>query len=289
MLATPGVVTPLTADYHVLDPLSSTPMPMQFVTPRASLAFRMKGSHVVARFVSADAEERQRMPALVQHLAKIRHSALAPIIDCSFVNDAMEVVYALRPNATEVTDRKRIVDILLMVSDVADAVGTIASIDRALSCGPFPPGAFVRDEEGGQLVGMGLWAAAYGIDARLPGPPCHLVVCPEMLRGEPRTINTETYWLAYALYELLCAHEPFPIEDEEAYRVAVRDGTSLSLQLLRMDLPLELETILKRAMSPNVEARPTPFDFGWILREFTGVPKKASTDPTGTKPWWKVW
>src|SRR5205823_5597769 len=169
----------------------------------------------------------------------------------------------------------------------------LSSLPGPVRGGPIPPGLVMRDDEGSQLIAAGLWPIAYDLDRtrRAQMSPRHFVESPETLAGLPISEKTDSYHLAYVTFQLLTDHEPFPTEHGEgAYSQAVIEGKSHSLQLLRMDLPLELAAILQRALAQDPSQRPTPFDFGYILREFTGVPQKTSTDPAkGRKPWWQLW
>lgn len=264
---------------------------MQVSTPCGALALRKRGNHMVAR-LSADRPWLDQARLTTQWLASVTHTGLPPIVDCAFVDDTLEVVYAPRPTLEPLTDRTQVVPMLLAVADLADVVGMLSALPDPVRCGPVPPVLVMRDEQGTQLIGAGLWANAYELDRtrRATMSPRHFIESPESLAGLPITEKTDCYHLAYVTYQLLTDHEPFPTERGESdYQQAVIEGRSHSLQLLRMDLPLELAGILKRGLALDPNQRPTPFDFGYILREFTGVPKKVSTDPAKRKPWWQLW
>ena len=264
---------------------------MQVATPCGALSLKPRGNHVVAR-LSAERAWLEQAFAMTQGLAAVRNTALPPIIDCAFMDDVLEVVYTPRPEAKPMDDPKMVVEILLAMSDVADAVAMLGSLPSPIRSGPFTPGLVLRDEKGAQLLAAGLWASAYGLDRTRAKSLAerHLVESPESLANTPQTEKTDAFYLAYVTYQLLTGHEPYPTErGEGAYREAVRTGANISLQLLRMDLPLDLARILDRALALDPSARPSPFDLAHQLREFTGAPKKTSTDPSSRKPWWQFW
>src|SRR5258708_2359892 len=170
---------------------------MQLSTPCGALALRPRGNHGVAR-LAAERPWLDQAAAMKGRLAAVRHSALPPIVSCGLVDDVLEVVYAPRPSAQPLVDRTNVVEILLAASDVADAVSVLWSLPGGpVGCGPLAPELMLGDSEGGQLIGAGLWAAAYGLDRtrRQAMSERHFIESPESVAGLVLTERTDSFHL----------------------------------------------------------------------------------------------
>jgi serine/threonine-protein kinase len=110
-------------------------------------------------------------------------------------------------------------------------------------------------EQGGRIVLMDFGAGrAQGADAAgVAGTPMYLA--PEVLAGEPPTVQSDLYSLAVLLFHLLTRAFPYTGVDIEGLRDAHADGDRRWLRDLRPDLPSELVQTIERALEPDPARR----------------------------------
>jgi eukaryotic-like serine/threonine-protein kinase len=113
----------------------------------------------------------------------------------------------------------------------------------------------VMRENGGRIVLMDFGAGrAQGSDAGgVAGTPMYLA--PEVLAGEPPTIQSDLYSLGVLLFHLLTGAYPYSGADLDGLRAAHADGTRAWLRDLRPDLPDALVQSIERAVDPDPARR----------------------------------
>jgi serine/threonine-protein kinase len=113
----------------------------------------------------------------------------------------------------------------------------------------------VMREHGGRIVLMDFGAGrAQGGDAGgVAGTPMYLA--PEVLAGEPPTIQSDLYSLGVLLFHLLTAAYPYSGADLDGLRAAHADGARAWLRDLRPDLPDALVQSIERAVDPDPARR----------------------------------
>ena len=247
---------------------------------------RKRGESVRARRqVRHDVDERHAVGEPVARVAKTcgRHGA-------QLVEDG---TYQLRHGLAPLTS----IDAAGALADIADGIALVASLPakpERVACGPFDRDLFVGDATGGQLLAPGLWAIAYAFDKGTLGARMtmrHFICSPESITGV-QAAPSETFYFAYALFELLAGREPFPAGDELGYMTAIRDGTKDRLEVLRPELPRELSALVDRALSPSPGERPPLTELAATLRALAPSPTSPTspTSPsTALKPWWRFW
>jgi hypothetical protein len=229
----------------------------------------MDGPTVVARF-AAEGDWLEATLASVERARETRHPALAQIEDAFLENGALVVTYRVRSGASPLGATSTPARVVRTVADIADGVGALTSSrEEPLRLGPFSPKLFWHDELGGQLIASPLWRSASEWDRTVRGRTMavlHFIISPEDLARGAWGPQTETFFLAYALFELLTGREPFPHGSEFEYMNVVRNGASTRLRALRADVSIELEQIVSAALAPELHARPHPVDLARALR-----------------------
>jgi WD40 repeat protein len=81
-------------------------------------------------------------------------------------------------------------------------------------------------------------------------PAC---MSPEQLRGEPLDARTDIFSLGVVLYEVLSGRLPF--ESSGYLQKAILSGEPVPLGLIRKDIPLDLEAIVRRSLEKDPRAR----------------------------------
>ena len=113
----------------------------------------------------------------------------------------------------------------------------------------------VMREKGGRIVLMDFGAGrTQGADGGgVAGTPMYLA--PEVLAGEPPTIQSDLYGLGVLLFHLLTAAYPYSGPDLDGLRTAHADGMRVWLRDLRPDLPDALVQSIERAIDPDPARR----------------------------------
>ncbi len=110
-------------------------------------------------------------------------------------------------------------------------------------------------EQGGRIVLMDFGAGrAQGADvAGVAGTPMYLA--PEVLAGEPPTIQSDLYSLGVLLFHVLTRAYPYAGVDIDGLRNAHADGQRRWLRDLRPELPSELVHVIERALEADPARR----------------------------------
>ena len=87
----------------------------------------------------------------------------------------------------------------------------------------------------------------------LTGTPLYLA--PEVLRGEPATVQSDLYCLGVLLYHLLTGKYPVEGRTIQDVRAAHEQGRRTTLKTARPDLPPALVRVIDRAIDPDPRAR----------------------------------
>ncbi|MGH7599306.1 MAG: protein kinase domain-containing protein [bacterium] len=85
------------------------------------------------------------------------------------------------------------------------------------------------------------------------GTPSYM--SPEQARGEPLDARTDIFSLGVVLYEMLAARRPFAGESPAAVLHAILSDEPPSLSTFRDDIPLELESMVRKALAKNRDER----------------------------------
>jgi TolB-like protein/Tfp pilus assembly protein PilF len=113
----------------------------------------------------------------------------------------------------------------------------------------------VMREQGGRIVLMDFGAGrTQGADAAgVAGTPMYLA--PEVLAGEPPTIQSDLYSLGVLLFHLLTRAYPYTGVDVDGLRDAHADGERRWLRDLRPELPSELVQVIERTLEADPARR----------------------------------
>lgn len=236
-------------------------------------AFDRQGQRPVAvRLLPAtrDAQTRARFHRLGAALLDLRHPGLVATLDYGIEHDRPYLVSEYLAGGS--LRRELETHGPLPAGRVRSILGQLAAaLDAAHGAGLLH--LDVRPERvlltGGGLVKL----AGLGL-AKLQGPrPAERVeprrapyLAPELILGDPPGPPTDLYALAALGFELLTGQPPYPATDQPSAlaRRLVREPPPASA--LRPDVPLDLDNLLQRTLSPNVRERPqTAAEFGAVL------------------------
>jgi TolB-like protein len=112
----------------------------------------------------------------------------------------------------------------------------------------------VRDEDGRHVLMD--FGTGRGLDEResdLTGTPLYLA--PEILRGQPASVQTDVYSLGVLLFHLLTRSFPVTGAALRDLRQAHERGARTDVHTLRQDVPRRLVRIVQRAIEPSPQAR----------------------------------
>jgi hypothetical protein len=235
-------------------------------SPRGSLRLFPGLGKVVAIWEGLDAERLERAVEAVRLVSSVRHPSIPAALTVTPSDERLEVTYPLQPGTGTLPSS---VEACRIVADIADGVATTLRISSQLPFGPHSPALLARTSGGsGQLLVPCLWGLAYGHDRGIRGRMSlrHFVESPESLGSREHSPRTETYYLAYALFEALTGREPFVHNDTFEYMDAIMNGRSLSLSELRPDLPGSIEAVLSAAFDPSESDRLDLEEFARALR-----------------------
>lgn len=104
-------------------------------------------------------------------------------------------------------------------------------------------------------------------------------MAPEVYEREPYNTKADVYSFAMLLWEILALQRPFAQHTKQMYRVrVVKNGER---PLIDRSWPMEIQTLLRRAWSRDMDARPTMHQVCEILTKLTGKmsPAGKSTTP----------
>jgi serine/threonine protein kinase len=144
----------------------------------------------------------------------------------------------------------------------------------------------MRDARNGRIVLMD-FGAAHAIERptqTMGGTP--LYVAPEVLRGEPATIQSDVYSLGVLLFKLVTDTYPYRGASVEAVREAQEEGIRLRASDERKDLPEAFGAILERALAADARDRfANAESFRSALKAFlsdsAGIPSEGNADAIG--------
>ena len=199
----------------------------------------------------------ERLLAEARTLARVRHPNVVTVYGADVRDGAaglwMELVDGQTLDAWLRTNG-------VMGSGEAAAVGTdlcraLAAVHAARLVHGDVKAQNVMRENGGRIVLMDFGAGrAQGGDAGgVAGTPMYLA--PEVLAGEPPTIQSDLYSLGVLLFHLLTAAYPYSGADLDGLRAAHADRTRTWLRDLRPDLPDALVQSIERAIDADPARR----------------------------------
>lgn len=229
----------------------------------------------------------RRFKAEAQLMARLHHPGIAQVYDAGIDETtpeptpyiAMELVAGARTLRDYVREhalgREAVIELIARVADAVGHGNGKGVIHRDLK----PTNILVDPAGNVKIIDFGVARAMDG-DAPVtqltePGQLVGTVqyMSPEQISGDSRELDerSDVYSLGVILYELIAGKMPHDLEGKSVYEAAivVRDNPSSKLGTVVTDVPLDLETIVHRAVERDRERRyRTAADLAEDLRRF---------------------
>ncbi|HEY2153586.1 MAG TPA: protein kinase [Vicinamibacterales bacterium] len=231
--------------------------------------------------------EEQELNSLLREaraIARVRHPNVVPVygIDrhegrLGFWSDFVQGKTLSQLLATHGSMGPR--EAALIAIDVCRAAGAVHAagfLHRDIKTGN------VMREEGGRILLMDFGLThARGTDEDSSGTPAYMA--PELLRGQPASVTSDTYAIGVMLFHLLTIEYPIEGSDVAHLRAAHSSGRRRTLLDVRPDLPEPIARVVETAISPAPEQRfSSTGQMIAALSEAIGLHPQAPIEPVRT-------
>ncbi len=261
-------------------------------SPHRSVALK------VMRRAAASPSSLQRFRNEAQLMSRLHHPGIAQVFEAGIDDSgpepipyiALELIAGAKTLSEFVRERnlsrEEVIDLVARAADAVAHGNSKGVIHRDLK----PSNVLVDHEGHVKIVDFGV-ARAMDADAPMtyqtePGQLVGTVqyMSPEQIASDSRQLDAraDVYSLGVILYELISGRLPHDLEGKSVYEAAmmIRDQPSHKLSTVSSDVPLDLETIVHRAVERDRDRRyATASDFAADLRRFLkGEPIAARRD-----------
>lgn len=219
-----------------------------------------------ARLLS-DAEAASRLLEEARVAASLNHSHIATIHDIIESDDhrfiVMEYVEGITLAQRLASGPLPLAQILQIVIQIADALA-FAHARGVIHCDIKSSNIMLTRDGAVKVLDFGLArvaqsvaaernASASGSERAIEGTLA--CMSPEQLRGEPLDARTDIFSLGVVFYEILAGRGPFERETAAAVQEAILRGEPTPLAVIRNDVSLELENVLRQSLQKNRDRR----------------------------------
>jgi hypothetical protein len=213
---------------------------------------------------------------LAQDISLIQHPGLASITALHLTAKGLEITYSVALDAIPLEEVGDAGSFLHAASMIAHGFAAAhASTGGSNLYSELDTQLLLARPGGGQFVGFGVWQRAYSVSSSTLRCPAGIssgpTMCPEWLLGRDTSPRTSTFFLAYALWVILCKNRPFPRQDPWSHDVAVRDGAIRPFSpCASFALPSRLRGVLEDALCSHPDKRASPGVFAEQLADLQG-------------------
>jgi tetratricopeptide (TPR) repeat protein/tRNA A-37 threonylcarbamoyl transferase component Bud32 len=217
---------------------------------------------VALKLLPAGPTSGERVPSAIIHegrlLARVRHPNVVTIYGAEQISDqiGLWMEFVRGHTLEQILDQRKVVN-------AAEAVGIGLELCRAMSA-VHGAGLLHRDikahnviqAEDGRTVLMDFGTGReLGDDASsdLAGTPLYLA--PEVLDGQPATVQSDIYSLGVLLYRLVSGSYPVNARTVREVRRAHERGERTAVRTARRDVPPKLARVIERAIDPRPDQR----------------------------------
>lgn len=221
--------------------------------------------NVAIKLISIHLQEnpvfRERFEREAHLIAQIEHPAIVPVYDFGEQNDQLYLVMRHMAGGT-LTDKVKeekstleyAVRIMSQIAPALDAVHAQGVVHRDLK-----PGNILLDGFGNPAISdfgiAHLTASTTDLTgSAIIGTPSYM--SPEQVRSDPNLDGrSDVYALGVILFEMLAGRGPFQAETPLSVALKHLTDSIPPIHPFRPDLPMELETVLNKAMAKDPEVR----------------------------------
>lgn len=246
--------------------------------------------NVAVKLISVNFQEnpvfRERFEREARLIAQIEHPAIVPVYDFGAQGDQLYLVMRYMSGGTLAEKIKQgrstlgyAVRILAQIAPALDAVHAQGVVHRDLK-----PGNILLDGFGNAAISdfgiAHLTAVTMDLTgSAIIGTPSYM--SPEQVRGDDLDGRSDVYALGVILFEMLTGHGPFHASTPMSVALKHLTDPVPSIRSLRPDLPVDVESILNKALAKDKERRYSSaselaLDLQGILEKYPGSANSMS-------------
>ncbi len=216
---------------------------------------------VALKLLPADCSAGDRRASAILHegrlLARVRHPNVVTIYGAEQISNQIGLwMEFVRGDTLEHVLHQRKVSAVEAIGIGLELSHAIAAVHGAgLLHRDIKTSNVVRAEDG-RIVLMDFGSGrelADDASSDLAGTPLYLA--PEVLNGQPATVQSDIYSLGVLLYHLVTGSYPVQARTVREVRVAHERGERTAVRIARSDVPPKLARIIERAIDPQPERR----------------------------------
>ena len=221
--------------------------------------------NVAIKLVSGNLEHnedfRQRFEREARLIARIEHPAIVPVYDFGEHNGQLYLVMRYMQGGTladrikkEIFNLRDATQLIAQIAPALDAVHSQGIVHRDLK-----PGNILFDHFGNPAIsdfGIAHFSTATSdlTGSAIIGTPSYM--SPEQVRADSELDGrSDVYALGVILFEMLTGHGPFRANTPMSVALKHLTDALPSIRAFRPDLPIELESILNKALAKNRDER----------------------------------
>lgn len=221
--------------------------------------------NVAIKLVSSNLEHnedfRERFEREARLIARIEHPAIVPVYDFGDHNGQLYLVMRYMQGGTLADRIKKEIftlqDATQLISQIAPALDAVHS--QGIVHRDLKPGNILFDNFGNPAIsdfGIAHFSTATSdlTGSAIIGTPSYM--SPEQVRADAELDGrSDVYALGVILFEMLTGHGPFRANTPMSVALKHLTDAPPSIRAFRLDLPIELESILNKALAKNRDER----------------------------------
>ncbi|MEL6110282.1 MAG: serine/threonine-protein kinase, partial [Planctomycetota bacterium] len=220
---------------------------------------------VAVKVLRAGTREKETDFAEARLVAGLDHPGLVSVYDCGHDQHGQAFLvtqlvegrslsdWAEMLDASREVERRRICELFSRLCDALAAAHQRGVVHRDLK----PGNVLVRDQDQPVVLDFGLALSDWrpGREGEWVGTPAYM--SPEQARGEGHLVDprSDLFAVGILLFEALTGERPWRSESTQALLREIAHGSVRSLRQLKLEIPVELESICRKATAASMPDR----------------------------------